>query len=173
MHENGECSNLRAGEIQVIRKILIPVEDELFVDAIADFVENLNSPSNDLTLRIMHADIPPESLTAWTKGDSELEPMRLVDSVRSALKKRIPDQSIETVVVDGTPKNAILDEARAWNADLILLGPHGQRGISKFILGSVAASVIPDAPCSVVMLKPLFQEKEKLDVKEVEKQGAA
>jgi nucleotide-binding universal stress UspA family protein len=153
----------------VIKKILIPVEDELFVDEISDFISDLQAASDDLRLRIMHAEIPPASLTALKKGDPDTDSSKLVDAVRTRLKGKFPYQNIETVVVDGTPKEAIIDEARAWDADLILLGPHGVRGLSKLILGSVAASVIPDAPCNVVLMKPLSQMKN--GQKEVEKQG--
>ena len=43
--------------------------------------------------------------------------------------------------------------ARATRADLIVLGTHGRRGISKFLLGSVAERVIATAPCPVVAVR--------------------
>jgi nucleotide-binding universal stress UspA family protein len=55
----------------------------------------------------------------------------------------------ETVVRDGDPRSVIVDEARDWSADLIVVGSHGYTGIKRWLLGSVAQSVVAHAPCSV------------------------
>jgi len=47
----------------------------------------------------------------------------------------------------------IIDEAKEWGADLILLGTHGRHGIKRFILGSVARIVATHAPCSVEVVR--------------------
>ena len=39
-------------------------------------------------------------------------------------------------VLVATPKQVILDNARQWGADLIFLGSHGHRGMTRFLLGS-------------------------------------
>ena len=41
-------------------------------------------------------------------------------------------------VLSGNPKEAILEEAKKWNADLIVVGSHGRRGFKRFLLGSVS-----------------------------------
>lgn len=50
-------------------------------------------------------------------------------------------------------KQVILDEARQWNADLIVLGSHGRKGISRFLLGSVSEAVAMHAKCSVDVIR--------------------
>jgi nucleotide-binding universal stress UspA family protein len=50
-------------------------------------------------------------------------------------------------------KQVILDEARQWNADLIVLGSHGRKGISRFLLGSVSEAVAMHARCSVDIIR--------------------
>ena len=59
----------------------------------------------------------------------------------------------ETVVHDGDPGSVIVDEAENWNADLIVVGSHGYHGIKKWLLGSVAQSVVSHAPCSVEVVR--------------------
>jgi len=59
----------------------------------------------------------------------------------------------ETVVREGDPRSAIVDEAENWKANLIVLGSHGYTGIKKWLLGSVAQSVVSHAPCSVEVIR--------------------
>jgi len=59
----------------------------------------------------------------------------------------------ETVVHDGDPRSVIVDEAENWKADLIVVGSHGYTGIKKWLLGSVAQSVVSHAPCSVEVVR--------------------
>ncbi|MDX2029034.1 MAG: universal stress protein [Blastocatellia bacterium] len=58
-----------------------------------------------------------------------------------------------TEIKDGNPKDVILDEARHWGADLIVLGSHGYRGLQRFLLGSVSHTVATHAPCSVEIVR--------------------
>jgi nucleotide-binding universal stress UspA family protein len=53
----------------------------------------------------------------------------------------------------GDPKSVILDEAKQWSADLIVVGSHGWRGIDRIMLGSVSEAVAMHAPCSVELIR--------------------
>lgn len=52
-----------------------------------------------------------------------------------------------------TPKELIIDEAHRWGADLIVVGSHGRRGLSRFLLGSVSEAVASHAKCSVEIIR--------------------
>jgi nucleotide-binding universal stress UspA family protein len=54
---------------------------------------------------------------------------------------------------DGEPRGLILDEAKAWGADLIVLGSHGRHGLDRVLLGSVSESVALHAHCSVEVVR--------------------
>ncbi|HEX7315467.1 MAG TPA: universal stress protein [Pyrinomonadaceae bacterium] len=56
-------------------------------------------------------------------------------------------------VLSGNAKEAILDEARKWAADLIVVGSHGRRGFRRLLLGSVSEAVAMNAHCSVVVVR--------------------
>ena len=56
-------------------------------------------------------------------------------------------------VLSGNTKEAILDEAQKWGADLIVVGSHGRRGFKRLLLGSVSEAVAMNAPCSVVVVR--------------------
>lgn len=53
----------------------------------------------------------------------------------------------------GNPKVKILDEAKKWQADLIVVGSHGFTGFSRFLMGSVSEAVTRHAPCSVEVVR--------------------
>ena len=49
--------------------------------------------------------------------------------------------------------DVIADEARRWDADLIVVGTHGRRGFSRALLGSGAEQVIRTAPVPVLVIR--------------------
>jgi nucleotide-binding universal stress UspA family protein len=53
----------------------------------------------------------------------------------------------------GDARQVILDEAKDWGADLIVVGSHGYRGVDRFMLGSVSESVAMHAHCSVEVIR--------------------
>lgn len=48
---------------------------------------------------------------------------------------------------------AVADEAQAWSADLVVVGTHGRRGLSRALLGSGAESVIRQARVPVLVIR--------------------
>ena len=56
-------------------------------------------------------------------------------------------------VLSGNTKEAILAEARSWDADLIVVGSHGRRGFRRLLLGSISEAVAMNAHCSVVVVR--------------------
>jgi nucleotide-binding universal stress UspA family protein len=52
------------------------------------------------------------------------------------------------------PREAIAQLASDLDADLIVIGTHGRRGVSRFLLGSVAEGVVRIAPCPVLVVRP-------------------
>jgi nucleotide-binding universal stress UspA family protein len=59
----------------------------------------------------------------------------------------------ECVVKDGRPAGAIVEEARALQSGLIVVGTHGRTALARLALGSVAEAVLADAPCSVLVVR--------------------
>ena len=48
---------------------------------------------------------------------------------------------------------AIVEDARQWNARLIVMGTHGRRGVARIVLGSDAAYVVQHAPVPVLLVR--------------------
>jgi len=62
----------------------------------------------------------------------------------------------ELIVIDTLNRRipeAIADDAEAWPADLIVIGTHGRRGLSRLFLGSVAEGVVRVATKPVLLIR--------------------
>jgi len=59
----------------------------------------------------------------------------------------------ELAVVEDTARDAIVKAARALHADLIVMGTHGRRGLSRALIGSIAEDVVRRAPCPVLTVR--------------------
>jgi nucleotide-binding universal stress UspA family protein len=98
-------------------------------------------------------------------GGSYVEPMielqiefekychEMIKEKVAQLKEALPDRQVTGKTLEGIVAASILDEAKAWNADLIIVGSHGRKGVNKFFLGSVAERVACHAQCSVEIVK--------------------
>src|SRR5690242_843943 len=60
---------------------------------------------------------------------------------------------LERRVVRGRAASCIVDEAAAWEADLIVVGSRGLGRLSTMVLGSVSAEVVDHAPCPVLVTR--------------------
>jgi len=60
----------------------------------------------------------------------------------------------DVIVDQGNAVGCILEHARSLPADLIVIGTHGQGGIERLVLGSVAEKVLRKAVCPVMIVPP-------------------
>jgi nucleotide-binding universal stress UspA family protein len=62
---------------------------------------------------------------------------------------------IKTEVIHGlSPAISIANYASRNDADLIVINTHARTGLKRLVLGSVTERMIPEAPCSVLSLRP-------------------
>lgn len=62
----------------------------------------------------------------------------------------------DTVLRDGFSGRVcdlVVDEAKEWNADLIVIGTHGRRGVGRLLLGSDAEQVLRLATVPVLLVR--------------------
>jgi nucleotide-binding universal stress UspA family protein len=79
--------------------------------------------------------------------DSEAALAKLADARRS--KAQIADTLLRT----GDARDVIVNTVEDVAADLIVMGTHGRRGVTRALLGSVAESVLRTAPCPVLTIR--------------------
>ena len=62
----------------------------------------------------------------------------------------------DSAVLEGRGRlvsEAIIDDAKRWGADLIVMGTHGRRGFNRLLMGSDAERVLLDAPVPVLLVR--------------------
>jgi nucleotide-binding universal stress UspA family protein len=95
--------------------------------------------------------VPPPKLAAEVQRQRQESAQQLV--TRAAEKLRGSGLQVETTVGQGEARSSILEQAKDWNADLIVLGSHGRTGVKRWLIGSVAEYVVRYAPCSVEVVR--------------------
>ncbi len=61
--------------------------------------------------------------------------------------------AVDFLVWEGDPGEAIIEAARAENADMIVVGSHGRGAVGRFLIGSVSDHVVRNAPCPVLVVR--------------------
>ncbi len=156
-------------------KILIAVDSVDFNKVIAEFVNSHNWKS-DTTIRVIHvieSELLDSSQVAFLPFLENLIENEREESQNlvSDMAHRISNDKQFTVIADvleGHPRDRIVQTAREWQADLLIVGSHGRKGLSRFTLGSVSSAVVALAPCSVVVLRlpPDMHKKDQADAKD-------
>jgi nucleotide-binding universal stress UspA family protein len=136
------------------RRILIAVDGEPIAAHAADIgVELARSLGAELAL--IHVVEPPSGPDAGIIPDGlmaqiEQDGKRLLAGFRQRLS--LQPSALE-FVQKGIPSTEIVRAAKAWPADLIVIGSHGRAGIVRTLLGSVAEGVMRHASCPVLVVR--------------------
>ena len=75
---------------------------------------------------------------------------QLIASARDELERT----AISSEVTSGRAYVEIVNRAREWKANLVVLGARGVTSLEEVIVGGTAESVVREAPCSVLVARP-------------------
>jgi nucleotide-binding universal stress UspA family protein len=92
----------------------------------------------------------PDAFVASFDWASEVEQVAAESLDRLIAHARRPGVDIRTTLRRGQAWRGIVETALEFEADLIVMGTHGRRGLSHALLGSVAERVVRVAPCPVL-----------------------
>lgn len=89
-------------------------------------------------------------------------PQKIEDAMEAGVKNHLESVKAkaknegvecETIMAfGGEPHEVIIDEAEEKNVDMIIVGRRGTKGLKKLLVGEVAAKVIGNAPCKVLVV---------------------
>ncbi len=82
------------------------------------------------------------------KGEAESYLQKLTEQLKNEL-----NCSVSYEVLEGDPKNKIVEAIKSFTADLALLGTRGHKGMELMLLGSVSQGVLMQSPCPVLIVK--------------------
>lgn len=145
-------------------KILLAVDGSVYSDAAVEEVAKRPWPPQSELKVIMAAETPViASMEPWAVLPEYFENLEKAvreaahGVIQSALAKLqgIEDKSLKTSgeVIQGSPKQAIVEEAESWGADLIVMGSRGLGTWNRLLMGSVSNSVVHHANCSVEIVR--------------------
>jgi nucleotide-binding universal stress UspA family protein len=95
--------------------------------------------------------LPPSTALDLVLTDKETEARHAVDAALD--KAKLNGIAASGDVQLGVPYEEILKYARRVRADAIVMGTHGRGGFKRFLMGSVAESVLRNAPCPVIIVR--------------------
>ena len=153
-------------------RILVPIDGsgtaERGLDEAIALAQRLGS-----TLRILHV---VDARMLGAVGCVYAPPEQLVDDWRIAGERLVPAAveraRAQGVKAEGTVRcdparhvhELILEEARAANAELIVMGTHGRDGLPRVLLGSDAEFVLRESPVPVLLVRGPARPEQAADV---------
>jgi len=132
-----------------IQRILVPTDLSDFSKAAAGWAAMFHRRLGS-RITLLYANepyIPVDILEVPAAYILQKEPeflQRLSERLNAFATECLPDcaSSVDTLIVDAAPAQAIVQTANKIDADVILMGTHGRRGWRRALLGSVTENVV-------------------------------
>jgi nucleotide-binding universal stress UspA family protein len=148
------------------KRILVPTDGSPVSEAAADVAIDLARACGSEIIALSVAVPEPafQSLEGAVDWDPGLQVDLLLEQAREyagALAARARREGVASVPITCNALDvaeAIADTARSRSCDLIVMGSHGRRGVSRLLAGSVTQAVLACAPAPVMVLRPATPE---------------
>ena len=129
-------------------RILVPTDFSASADAALALARG-HFPD---ALRCLLHVIDPQRLASTAMSSvSAGDDRRAFEGTIAAKLQELAIEGEEYAVRVGPASDTIIDKARAWEADLIVMGTHGRTGLAHFLNGSVAEQVVRHARMPVLI----------------------
>jgi len=136
-------------------RILVPFDFGPAAQLALDWAADLHRSVGGGSIKLVHVvNVMPTAaeLRASALMPSEQEIEKLKTALRAVAAKLGPETQSELVM--GTHLGtAVVEAARHWSAQLIVMGTHGRGALGRLVLGSVADHVMRNADCPVVTMR--------------------
>ncbi len=139
--------------VQLFRKVLCPIDFSDHSLAALNLALKVTQ-QNDAKLYLLNVAPVPAGAAGFQPVPMDAYPFHEEDrheELAELARERIPAAvRHETLVISGDPAERVLETARGLAADLIVMGTHGHRGLTRLVLGSVAERVVRESPVPVL-----------------------
>ncbi len=138
-----------------IKSILVPVDFSVAADFAFQYALAI-ADRHGAAVELLHVtEVSAYSNEEPLEGDEHYEAYeeRLMGYLRKMIASAKTDIPIEANLITGVPYVEIVNRAKAWPANLIVIGTHGRTGMKHLLIGSVAERVIRTASCPVLTVR--------------------
>jgi nucleotide-binding universal stress UspA family protein len=79
---------------------------------------------------------------------------RILDKAQAAVQKHgLKSTTVLIETFTAPAATPLVRQARKWRADLLVIGTHGRRGVSRLLLGSDAEQILRNSPVPVLLVR--------------------
>jgi nucleotide-binding universal stress UspA family protein len=141
-----------------IKKILCPTDFSETSKKALNYAIELTKAFN-AELEILHVQLDeaqvvafylPEATINNVKKELEESTKQQLEDFCNNLRHDLEQINYTKKIIKGVPHIEIIQEAKATNADLIVIGTHGRSGFEHVLFGSTTEKVIRKSPCPVL-----------------------
>jgi len=139
------------------RNILVPVELGVHTEQVLDYAVAV-AAKLDAKVHLLHVVGRPllgsEVSISVTETNMDAIMEQCQQQLEFLAKARVDKVPFSAVLLKTGDARSIIDAtALELGIDLIIMGTHGRRGVSRLLLGSVAESVVRTACCPVLLVR--------------------
>jgi nucleotide-binding universal stress UspA family protein len=162
MGERLECSpGYREKEIAMYKKLLVPVDGSVpSMLGLKEAIKLAKSHGSELQLvHVVNELILTDAETPAIYMDKVADSLRakgkaiLDDAARVVRDHALEPQTVLLESIGGRAADLIVEQAKKSNAELIVMGTHGRRGLRRLTLGSDAELVVRSSPVPVLLVR--------------------
>jgi len=107
----------------------------------------------ELSISVVHAPLFDSDAMEASRAEALERAQNAIQQAEAALSEAGLKVTETLLLPTAGAKDLILKEARTWNADLIVAGSHGRKGLQRFLIGSVSEAVAVHAKCNVEVVR--------------------
>ncbi len=145
--------------MKTFKKILCPYDFSEHAEEALQYAIKLSDKETLITL--IYVIQMPYSIDPYGYSYYDIKSDDIKNASKDALEKKVEElkSKYENINIDFEfdidydPAEYILKNQKAGHYDLVVIGSHGRKGISRILMGSVAESVLREATCPVMIIK--------------------
>lgn len=134
-----------------LKSILCPVDFSEFSQSANEYASVLAKSTNAKIIYI-HVPSPEIFYGSYAYADVENNEKEILKRLQEVVPT-VEGVDCLHVVEFGSDSERIVEYAKENDVDLIVMGTHGRTGLRRFLMGSVAESVVRKSECPVLAIK--------------------
>lgn len=142
------------------KRVLVPVDGSAASNlALLEAIKLVKAMPGKLRLVHVVDEFVRDGLTAGVGYEALVEALRaggrktLEQAVATVRQHALEPESVLLETIGRSLAHEVVEQARQWPADLIVMGTHGRRGMRRLVMGSDAEMVQRAAPVPLLLVR--------------------